>query len=392
MKITLKTLLTFFYGINAILIPYLPLLMDKRGFSVAETGTLLMIGPFIAMFIQPVTGIVSDKLRATKPLIIGLWIFLGISSVLLFTTNQMTIVAIGVISLYVFYQPTTSLIDTLTIKSAREYNQSYDSFRIWGSVGFMAVLLLIGQRFEALGGVDSLIWMFSPLWITVMILVIFVREPKAAPVSSKDNVTQASVNLKVIRETLSNPQVLIFFGFFFLIAMPHRMNDALLTFHLQGLGANSAQLSWAWAVAGVGEIIGFYFISRIMRSFSIISMFSVVSVLYGIRWLLYAVVSDPMIIVVLQISHAFTFVAMWSLAVKYISSILPKHLLATGLALLSMVFLGVSGLVGGTVGGLLQQNFGEGAMYGMGVLTSFTAAVGFYVWGQVKKRAVRVSS
>jgi MFS transporter, PPP family, 3-phenylpropionic acid transporter len=392
LKISIKLLLSLFYGINAVLLPYLPLLLDQRGFSVAETGTLLMLGPFLAMFIQPATGIISDKIRATKPLIIGLWILLGISSIFLFTADQMTIVAISVIALYIFFQPTASLVDTLTIKSAREINKPYDSFRLWGSVGFMVALLIIGQSFEALGGVDSLLWMFAPLWAGFMLLIVIVREPKSSTIESgKSDVVQATVNLKVIRETLSNPKVLIFFGLFFLIAMPHRMNDALLTIHLQTLGATSSQLSLAWATAGVGEVIGFFLIGKMMRSYSIKAIFALVALLYAIRWLLYAVVTDPAIVVILQTSHAFTFVALWSFGIKYISTTLPKHLLATGLSLFSMVYLGVSGLVGGSLGGLLQQNFGESVMYGMGVVTSLAAAAGFYIWDRSTKKVAEIS-
>lgn len=392
MKISLKLLLGLFYGVNAVLLPYLPLLLDQRGFSVAETGTLLMLGPFIAMFIQPVTGIISDKIRATKPLIIGLWVLLGISSLFLFSAYQMTIVAVSVVSFFIFYQPISSLVDTLTIKSARELNKPYDSFRIWGSVGFMVTLLIIGQSFEALGGVDSLLWMFAPLWIGFMLLIIIVREPKPPTLDTgKSDVVQATVNLKVIRETLSNPKVLIFFALFFLIAMPHRMNDALLTIHLQTLGASSLQLSLAWATAGVGEIIGFFLIGKFMRTYSIKAIFALVALLYAIRWLLYAVVTDPFIVVILQTSHAFTFVALWSFGIKYISTTLPKHLLATGLSLFSMVYLGVSGLVGGSLGGLLQQNFGETVMYGMGVVTCLAAAVGFYIWDRSTKREAEIS-
>ncbi|MDZ7543223.1 MFS transporter, partial [Clostridium perfringens] len=66
-----------FYATNAILIPYLSLYLQKRGFSPAETGTLIMLGPFLAMFLQPLVGVISDKLRATKPLLLVLWIGVG---------------------------------------------------------------------------------------------------------------------------------------------------------------------------------------------------------------------------------------------------------------------------------------------------------------------------
>ena len=379
MHLLLRALQVLFYSTNAILLPYLPLFLQHRGFSPAETGTLLMLGPFLAMFIQPLVGILSDKLKAIKPMLLILWTALGCSAIILFITEQQLAVAMSLLAVYIFFQPTVSMLDTLMVKSASTLRVSYSSLRMWGSVGFMATLLLLGQTFEAWGGLDSLLLMFAPIWIGVCLIFIFLREPGAEAAQKQ---AERKLDIGMMRKTLSDPALLLFLFLLFLIAVPHRMNDGLLSLHLQHIGASSSQISWAWAVAGAGEIVGFIVMARWNWHNKVLTMLTAVSLLYAVRWLLYAIVTDPDIVVLLQVSHAFTFVGVWVLGIEYVARTLPKHLLATGQALFSMVFLGLGGLAGGSLGGLLQQYAGEGSMYMMGVICCLAAGMGFFIWSR----------
>ena len=68
LRVLLKCLQAIFYSTNALLIPYMPLLLKSHGFSPLETGSLLAIGPFIAIFAQPLAGMISDKIGAIRPI------------------------------------------------------------------------------------------------------------------------------------------------------------------------------------------------------------------------------------------------------------------------------------------------------------------------------------
>lgn len=384
MRWLLNLLQVVFYSTNAILLPYLPLLLQAHGFNSLETGTLLTMGPFLAMFAQPVAGMISDRIKSTRPILIVLWLLMGTSACILFMTDNRSIAAVSLVTLYIFYLPTSSLLDALTVKSSLQWKVTYSSIRLWGSVGFMMTLIVIGQWFDAWGGVHSLIWMFSPIWVGVFVIILFLQEPK---VELKSGQAEPALSLKMLRQTLANPSIFVFFILIFLLAIPHRMNDSLLPLHMQHLGASASQISWAWAVAGASEIIGFYFMAKIVRKDRIVHMLTIVALLYAIRWFLYMFITDPGAIVVLQAMHMFTYAAVWVLAIEYISMTLPRQMVATGQALLSMVFLGLGGLAGGSLGGALQENFGEASMYGMGVVCASLACIGFYVWSRRRSHA-----
>ncbi|WP_152396246.1 MFS transporter [Paenibacillus guangzhouensis] len=380
MRILLKLLQAIFYSTNALLIPYMPLLLKSHGFSPLETGSLLALGPFIAIFAQPLAGMISDKIGAIRPILIVLWTFMGLSALLLFTTGVQSVAAVAVVALYVFFLPAVSLLDALMVKSAEQLNETYSSLRLWGSVGFMLTLIIVGGQFDAWGGVHALLWIFAPIWIGVLVIFLIMREPTAQSASGAGSETRLSRTM--LRSALLNPSLFVFLGLIFLIAVPHRMNDTLLSLHMEHLGANASQISWAWAVAGASEVIGFYVMAKMIRGDRLKQLLGLTALLYAIRWGLYVFITEPWAIVALQITHMFTYVAIWAGSIEYISTALPKQIVATGQALLSMVFIGLGGLAGGSIGGAIQEHMGESAMYAMGVVCCAVAWLGFLVWNR----------
>jgi len=380
LRILLKCLQAIFYSTNAILIPYLPLLMKSHGFSPLETGSLLAIGPFIAIFAQPLAGMISDKIGAIRPILIALWTLMGVSALLLFTTGAQSVAAVAVVALNVFFLPAVSLLDALMVKNAEQLNETYSSLRLWGSVGFMLTLIIVGGQFDAWGGVHALVWIFAPIWIGVFVIFMIMREPKIEHASDESSETRLS--RPMLRRALLNPSLFIFLGLIFLVAIPHRMNDTLLSLHMEHLGANSRQISWAWAVAGASEVIGFYVMAKIIRGDRLKQLLGLTALLYAIRWGLYMFITEPWAIVALQVTHMFTYVVIWAGSIEYISTSLPKQIVATGQALLSMVFIGLGGLAGGSIGGAIQEHIGESAMYAMGVVCAAVAWIGFMVWSR----------
>ncbi|MBW7458881.1 MFS transporter, partial [Paenibacillus sepulcri] len=57
--------------------------------------------------------------------------------------------------------------------------------------------------------------------------------------------------------------------------------------------------------------------------------------------------------------------------------VLPRQLGATGQSLLAMVFLGLAGMTGATVGGWLNDNYGGSSMYYFAAVVSLIGGLGF---------------
>ncbi|WJH34539.1 MFS transporter [Paenibacillus sp. CC-CFT747] len=176
----LRGLNFFFFATQSILLPLLPLYFALRGFTNQEIGLFMMIGPFVAVFAQPMWGYLSDRLQSIKWIIFTLWALTIASSFGLFFAAGYSATLLFVLLLYFFMLPATPLLDSLNIRMAMERGLSYGSIRMWGSVGFLLLAAGTGSLLPLFGGVANIGVMYWLLWIVPMILMLFLKDKPAA--------------------------------------------------------------------------------------------------------------------------------------------------------------------------------------------------------------------
>ncbi len=129
----LKAMYFSYYALNAVLLPFLPLYFQQKGYTSMQIGLLMMMGPFVAVFAQPVWGYISDRLRTVKAIIAILWgLTIAVSVGLFLAGSFMEAFAFSLL-LYFFMMPSAPLIDSMTIQTAIREGRSYGSVRLWGS-------------------------------------------------------------------------------------------------------------------------------------------------------------------------------------------------------------------------------------------------------------------
>lgn len=375
---TLRGLYFTYYTTQAVLLPFLPIYFELKGYNSVQTGFLLMIGSFFAVFAQPFWGYISDRFNTVKRIVILLWALTIVSSVGLFLTEGFTFSLIFVLLLYFFMLPSVPLIDSLTLYTIRDSGMSYGAVRTFGSIGFAVTAMASGVLLAWVGGVGNMHILYWVLWIVPMILIFWLKDHDAPA---------ARVTVQSLKRVLT-PELLWFLLLVFLLMVPHRMNDALLTLHLRDvMNASDNVISWAWAVATISEALTFALLGRYLLRYHEVALLAVVSFLYTIRWLLYSWVEDPLAVVFLQASHSVTFAVFWLVSVHYVSRVVPDEFRATGQALLSAVFLGIAGMVGGTAGGWVRDSFGGDTMYLWGAVFALLSGILFTLtrWMQRRK-------
>ncbi|MFD0698589.1 MFS transporter [Paenibacillus sp. GCM10027628] len=355
----------FYYASSAILLPYLPLYLQQKGYSSADIGLLMMIGPFVSIFAQPFWGYMSDRFHTVKKIVFLLWALSLLGSFGLFLTNGFAWTLGFILLLYFFLLPSIPLIDNLVVRSTAQRGISYGSVRLWGSIGFSSVALISGLLLEQLGGVARIPYFYWALWIFPFILLAFIKDEKGSG---------QRISLGAIGIIFKNKGFLWFMFMVLMISIPHRMNDALLGLYLSHLGASDSMVSWAWAIAAMSEIPVFALLSRYMHRYHELTLLGIASSLFAIRWLLYSFISDPWMLIALQGTAMFTFAVMWIVSVQYVVRLLPEQFGSTGQSILAMVFLGLAGIIGGSVGGLLSDTWGGSSMYVFGTIMASIAA------------------
>lgn len=354
---TLRGLNFGYYATQSILLPLLPIYFMNMGYSAQDIGLFMMVGPFVSVFAQPMWGFISDRFQTLKKLVWLLWLLTIAASVGLFTTSGFTPTLIFVLLLYFFMLPSVPLLDSLSIKSTQQAGVSYGSIRLWGSLGFTVLALISGFALDAFGGISSIKYMYWATWIIPLSLLFFLKDEKSGG---------SRLTLAAVAELGRNGRFLWFLMLVFLMSVPHRMNDALFGLYIKDMHASDWMVSLAWALASVSEAVTFAFFYRYMHKYHELALLGIASLLFAIRWTIYALVPVPWVLMLLQLTHSVTYAVFWLVAVQYCVRLVPEAMRSTGQSLLSAVFLGLAGITGGYFGGLIQTAWGGSAMYGLG--------------------------
>lgn len=375
---TLRGLLFSYYATQAVLLPFLPIYFADQGYNSFEIGLLMMVGPFVAVFAQPIWGYISDRFHTVKKIVLLLWICTIVSSIGLFLADNFTISFIFALLVYFFMIPSAPLLDGITIKATERVNKSYGSIRLWGSIGFTVIAIGSPYVMDQIGGIENLKYIYWVVWIPALTCLFFLKDEPS---------NGRQITISAIRSLAKNKMFIWFLLMVFIIMIPHRMNDNFFGLHLSGLGASDSMVGWAWAIAAFSEVPAFALLGKYMHRFNELALLGLAALLYCIRWIIFAYVTDPWVLTFLAASASITFGVFWIVAVSYAVRLVPEHLRSTGQSFLSAVFLGLAGITGGTVGGWINGNYGGEGMYLFGaVLAGIASALFFYTNMRERKK------
>lgn len=364
--------LTFFYfSTNAVLLPFLPLFFEERGYSTFQIGLLMMIGPFVSIFFQPMWGYASDRWKKSKLILYIMWGASVAATVFLFETQGFALAFLFALLLYFFINPSSPLLDSLIIKTTQAHGVPYGNVRMFGSLGFTSVAFASGWLLMLAGGVERIHYIYLMLWIVPFILLAFLKDDPNGPAAPR-------ITLASLRVVALNRQFLWFLFLVIVITIPHRMNDSLFTLYLAESGGTSTMIGMAWAIAALSEVPTFALLGRYLHRFHELALLGIVSLLYSLRWLAYALADDPVLLMFLQAAHSITYAVFWMAAVQYTVRLIPPEWRSTGQSLLSAAFLGLAGLLGGMIGGWIDGRWGGAAMYVYGSVQTLLAGLLFF--------------
>ncbi|HEY4553846.1 MAG TPA: MFS transporter [Bacillaceae bacterium] len=345
----------YYWGIS-LTVAFLPLLFRYKGMSSGEIGLLLSVGPFVAIFAQPLWGVISDRRQTVKKMILLLLAASLIVSTGVFLGGTFSFLFIAMGLFHFFMSPIQPLTDSLATTYAAENNVNYGSIRLWGSLGFSVAAFVIGLVVGQIG-----IGKIGFVYAGIMILSIAISFLLADSSGKK-----TPVSLDAIKGTLKNPYYTLFLGAALLLSIPHRMNDSLLGLYMSELGASEGQIGAAWTLAALSEavVIGVMFI--LMKRFHLLKLIMFAGLLYSLRWMLYSFASEPGILVLLQAMHSLTFAIFIVASVQYVATVVPTEMLATGQAVFFAIFSGVAGIIGSSAGGYFMDAMGASFVYRAG--------------------------
>lgn len=368
--VVLKSFSFSFYMMMAIISSYFPLYFQYKGYSTLQIGLLYSVGPLIGIAANLFWGLMSDKHRTVKKILILILIGQLVFASFVFQSDAFTLTIVLMAFFFFFQQPMTSLNDSLILLTVNGTKKSYASFRVWGSIGFAVAALVFGQLLKQFGAGITPVLAISSLTISLL-LALLLRDARDPKFKKPD----FSGFLPIIT---SRP-FLAFLVTLLLVSITNRINDGFLALYLQKLGASPSIVGWAWMASAVSEIPVFFLLSKYGHKLKELPLLAVCSLMYAIRFLFMSTVDNPLWVIAIQTMHSVSFGILLFTAIRYIQSTIPDQYRASGQAVFAVTWSGAAGLISGTLGGWLFNAYSPHTMYFIASLLALAAMIGFLV-------------
>ncbi|WP_379138412.1 MFS transporter [Paenibacillus sp. sgz500958] len=342
-----------YFALLAMFIPFLPVYLDGQGLNPAQIGFIIGTGGFVTIIAQPLWGMISDRTKTIRKVLLVLLIGSAVLGYLLYDSTSYAELIVFAMLLYFFLMPIDPLTESLNFRIAEASGISYGSIRTYGALGYGVTALLTGYVMSYLGA-HSLAILFAG--ISVLSFLVSWAMPDT-PVTGKP------VTLSSLKRFLGNKETLLFLVLVFISSVPARMNDTFLGVYIRELGGSPELVGQAWFLAAGSEIIVFALSFWWLRKGKELIIISIAGAFYFLRFFLSAWISDPHLLVYLQILQVFTFPVFYSAAIQYLYRIVPSEWRATGQTVLALLFFGVSGILASYAGGAIYQAFGGQTLF-----------------------------
>jgi PPP family 3-phenylpropionic acid transporter len=351
----LRLLYYAIYGSGAAWFPFLSIYFQQIGLSGLQIGTLSGVRPAAMIVGQPLWGVVADLWGRRRTLLLAMP--LTALAVLGFAWRESFWFLLGWGVLYTLVSSSIwTLADSLTLDYLeREPRLSYGRLRMWGAIGWATVSyaagrIIAGRDLRLMFAIGSLLMLSG--WFLVL----------CTSRGGKGVASTLGTKWRDLGIVLRNRPFLVFLV---LVALVRVGSSSLFTFfsiYMDELGASRELIGLALGVQGMSELPMYLISAAVVRRLGPARALVVAFLLYATRAFLYSVISQPGLVVVVQLMHG-SFSLFLVAAVEYVNRLVPRTWRATGQSLLWAANMGVGGIVGDVLSGYLYDQVGAQSLY-----------------------------
>lgn len=327
----------FYFASVGAFVPYWSLYLKDLSFSPAKIGELLAISMATKVFAPYVWGWIADHF-GRRLLIIRLATFFAAISFAAIFYQQSFIWLSFVLAIYSFFwHAALPQFEVLTINYLGERRTRYSRIRLWGSIGFILSVVILGPVFEH-HGIHLLPVIIFILLIAIWLATLWLKQPPEFP----HDHPHISI-LKILKQW---PVISLLLACL-LMQASHGAYYGFFSIYLQEHGYSGGQIGWLWALGVIAEIFVFLLVHRWLESVGAIRLFQLALLVTSIRWVLISQFVDnlPMLLFA-QTMHAASYGLFHASAIELVNKYFPGRLQGRGQALYSSVGFGLGNALG----------------------------------------------
>ncbi len=357
----------FYFASIGAFVPYWGLYLRDQGFNPAQIGELMAIIMATKIIAPNVWGWLADTTgrRTWVIRVAALLALVCFSGVTLYSGYWWMAVMMALFSF--FWNAALPQFEALTMNRLGSRTNRYARIRLWGSIGFIASVALLGPLFERVE-VSVLPWivlvLLAVMWLTTLV------------VSDGPPGVQARSGSSLLA-TLRRPEVLALILACFLMQASHGPYYAFFTIYLEDNGYSRTMAGQLWALGVLAEVGVFLMMHRWLPRFGAWPLLMVAIGVTAVRWWLLASLPQLLPVMLLtQVMHAASYGLYHAAAISLIHEFFPGRLQGRGQALYSSLSFGLGGALGSLASGYVWDGIGPHWVY---IMASGLAALGFMV-------------
>ena len=316
------------------LVPFLALVLQKRGIDGLMLTAALGALPLSRLVFGPLWSVLADRFQApTRMVRIGGGLS-AIGALVLWQAPAGWWVVVAMLILAIGRAPAGPVLDGLTLKSLGDRAQ-YGRVRRWGSVGFMVGVVGVGWLIDHTN--------FGPLEVVAVVSVIFWGLSVVMP--SSDAMERVEI-LPALKTLMSDRFVRWMIPAAALHFAPHVGNTSFIAVHMDGLG--HAALWTGLAIAGgvTLEIVLMGYSASLLKWLGVERLLVAAMALAIPRWALMIFLTSPVAIVAVNMVHGITFGMFWIAGVALMSDRAPERVATSAQGLLALAVGGIGSSLG----------------------------------------------
>jgi len=351
-----------YYAVLGGFTPYWSLYLKDRGQDAAAIGLLMSLW-YATRIVAPSSWNWLAG-RSSRPI---RWLHLGcLASVASFCAFLLPLDFAGLFAAMCvfcfFHNATMPQFEAITLSHLHGIAERYGTIRVWGSIGFIAIVALFGFLLDHV----------AVVWLPLLMLPLLAGVAGSAFANDYGPAQRAALPAAgaEFRARLRRPEIAAFFVVCLLVQLSFGPLYTFFSLYLEQHGYKPSALGLFWAIGVAVEVLVFFLSPRLFLRWPAQTVLLVAIASAAVRWLVTALFPDSVVIMTLaQLTHAVNFAAFFASVMQLMAQYFPGPLGGPGQG----VFYGFSSGVGGALGALIA---GQAWRWGGGKL-AFEVAAGF---------------
>ena len=316
-NVSISTSYFVLLGLLGAMGPYLTKEFESK--DLAFFSLFLSMPALVGLLVTPLWGMLADRYPSTR-----LW--MGMASILVFigVMGLMTVEGHLLYACMFVYAlgraPLSPLLDAIALDVAKE---KYGNLRLWGSIGFMVIMVLCSIIDENFG--------VSPLYIAMLLSLLLFVLVLRLPTSKRP---PSEKILDVVPELMRHRELVCLLFVAALHFSSHAANTSYLALYIESL--HSSTLWTGAAITGgiVVEVLVLAFSATLLVRYTPQRLFLAAALLSLFRWVMMYFAMSGVWVFFCQLTHGLTFGLFWIAVVSWVEQITPSGLKNTGQSLL----------------------------------------------------------